>query len=221
MKRRAGQNMCWPQWQKKSLSKRTARLKGWRAEPDQSLPIMPPAVSAFFLVLVVSVPAAVIVLCFFVLLPSAPPEETRKMQRWVNNKWLFYSVKDFKDYERFLYQAYPLIPYDSVLQNSWHRVQKSLTALTSGHYVQKLYLHLSAGVRRTVSAFPYFQQNFSLWWHQSVPKGKQQDTEQFPKRTTRQFSKWYKENSRAESKAKSEEAQKAKSVPKGKQLYGK
>ena len=20
------------------------------------------------------------------------------MQRWVNNKWLFYSVKDFKDY---------------------------------------------------------------------------------------------------------------------------
>ena len=30
--------------------------------------------------------------------PTAP-EETRKMQRWVNNKWLFYSVKDFKDYD--------------------------------------------------------------------------------------------------------------------------
>ena len=30
--------------------------------------------------------------------PTAP-EETRRMQRWVNNKWLFYSVKDFKDYE--------------------------------------------------------------------------------------------------------------------------
>ena len=29
--------------------------------------------------------------------PTAP-EETRKMQRWVNNKWLFHSVKDFKDY---------------------------------------------------------------------------------------------------------------------------
>ena len=27
------------------------------------------------------------------------PEETRKMQRWVNNKWLFHSVKDFKDYD--------------------------------------------------------------------------------------------------------------------------
>ncbi len=30
--------------------------------------------------------------------PTAP-EETKKMQRWVNNKWLFYSVKDFKDYD--------------------------------------------------------------------------------------------------------------------------
>lgn len=30
--------------------------------------------------------------------PTAP-EETRKMQRWVNNKWLFHSVKDFKDYD--------------------------------------------------------------------------------------------------------------------------
>ena len=30
--------------------------------------------------------------------PTAP-EETRKMQRWVNNKWLFYSVRDFKDYD--------------------------------------------------------------------------------------------------------------------------
>ncbi len=30
--------------------------------------------------------------------PSAP-EETRRLQRWVNNKILFYSVKDFKDYD--------------------------------------------------------------------------------------------------------------------------
>ena len=30
--------------------------------------------------------------------PTAP-EETRRMQRWVNNKWLFHSVKDFKDYD--------------------------------------------------------------------------------------------------------------------------
>ena len=30
--------------------------------------------------------------------PTAP-EETRKMQRWVNNKWLFHSIKDFKDYD--------------------------------------------------------------------------------------------------------------------------
>ena len=29
--------------------------------------------------------------------PTAP-EETRRMQRWVNSKWLFHSVKDFKDY---------------------------------------------------------------------------------------------------------------------------
>ena len=25
--------------------------------------------------------------------------QTRRMQRWVNNKCLFYSVKDFKDYD--------------------------------------------------------------------------------------------------------------------------
>ena len=30
--------------------------------------------------------------------PTAP-EETRRMQRWVNNRWLFHSVKDFKDYD--------------------------------------------------------------------------------------------------------------------------
>ena len=30
--------------------------------------------------------------------PTAP-KETRMLQRWVNNKWLFYSVKDFKDYD--------------------------------------------------------------------------------------------------------------------------
>lgn len=30
--------------------------------------------------------------------PSAPPE-TRRLQRWVNNKWLFHSVKDFRDYD--------------------------------------------------------------------------------------------------------------------------
>ena len=29
----------------------------------------------------------------------AAPEETRRLQRWVNNKILFYSVKDFKDYD--------------------------------------------------------------------------------------------------------------------------
>lgn len=30
--------------------------------------------------------------------PTAPPE-TRKLQRWVNNKWLFHAVTDFKDYD--------------------------------------------------------------------------------------------------------------------------
>ena len=30
--------------------------------------------------------------------PTAPPE-TRKLQRWVNNKWLFHAVPDFKDYD--------------------------------------------------------------------------------------------------------------------------
>lgn len=30
--------------------------------------------------------------------PTAP-EETRRLQRWVNNKRLFYTVKDFKDYD--------------------------------------------------------------------------------------------------------------------------
>ena len=30
--------------------------------------------------------------------PTAP-EETRRVQRWVNNKWPFHSVKDFKDYD--------------------------------------------------------------------------------------------------------------------------
>ena len=30
--------------------------------------------------------------------PTAP-EETRRLQRWVNNRRLFYSVKDFKDYD--------------------------------------------------------------------------------------------------------------------------
>lgn len=30
--------------------------------------------------------------------PSAP-QETRRLQRWVNNKRLFYAVKDFKDYD--------------------------------------------------------------------------------------------------------------------------
>ena len=34
----------------------------------------------------------------------AAPEETRKMQRWVNNKRLFYSVKDFKDYDPAAYR---------------------------------------------------------------------------------------------------------------------
>ena len=29
----------------------------------------------------------------------AAPEETRRMQRWVNNKRVFHSVKDFKDYD--------------------------------------------------------------------------------------------------------------------------
>lgn len=30
--------------------------------------------------------------------PSAP-QETKRLQRWVNNKWLFHAVKDFKDYD--------------------------------------------------------------------------------------------------------------------------
>lgn len=30
--------------------------------------------------------------------PSAP-QETKRLQRWVNNKWLFHVVKDFKDYD--------------------------------------------------------------------------------------------------------------------------
>lgn len=30
--------------------------------------------------------------------PTAPPI-TRKLQRWVNNKWLFYGVPDFKDFD--------------------------------------------------------------------------------------------------------------------------
>lgn len=30
--------------------------------------------------------------------PTAPVE-TRQMQRWVNNKWLFHAVKDFRDYD--------------------------------------------------------------------------------------------------------------------------
>lgn len=29
--------------------------------------------------------------------PTAPPE-IRNLQRWVNNKWIFWSVRDFKDY---------------------------------------------------------------------------------------------------------------------------
>ncbi len=30
--------------------------------------------------------------------PTAP-QETRNLQRWVNNKWIFWSVRDFKDYD--------------------------------------------------------------------------------------------------------------------------
>ena len=30
--------------------------------------------------------------------PSAP-QITRHLQRWVNNKWVFYSVPDFADYD--------------------------------------------------------------------------------------------------------------------------
>lgn len=30
--------------------------------------------------------------------PTAP-QETRSLQRWVNNKWIFWSVRDFKDYD--------------------------------------------------------------------------------------------------------------------------
>lgn len=30
--------------------------------------------------------------------PTAPPE-TRKLQRWVNNKWLFHAVPDFRDFD--------------------------------------------------------------------------------------------------------------------------
>nr|WP_300824824.1 hypothetical protein [uncultured Schaedlerella sp.] len=37
--------------------------------------------------------------------------------------------------ERFLYQAYPLIPYDYVLQNGWHRVQKFLFETVFAAYV--------------------------------------------------------------------------------------
>lgn len=35
--------------------------------------------------------------------PTAPPI-TRKLQRWVNNKWLFYGVPDFKDFDPKGYQ---------------------------------------------------------------------------------------------------------------------